>query len=68
MPAIYNPSPSEIAAEAAKIRQGWSESQEFARRVMKPQPWMPPVVRVIFENSALRYEDFGHSSDMSDVA
>lgn len=33
-----NPTPDEIAAECAKIQQGWSAAEELSRRVGRPSP------------------------------
>lgn len=46
--AAYIPTPEQIAAAAAEIRAGWTES-ERQRRVVgnsNPQPWTPPQIVV----------------------
>jgi len=44
--ASYVPSPSEIARAAAKIRQGWSASEESRRRHAIIEPLETTVIRV----------------------
>lgn len=40
----YEPRPEEIAAAARKIREGWTATQEAARRVVPaPASWTPPA-------------------------
>jgi hypothetical protein len=38
--------PAYIAAEAEKIRDGWSPEQRGKRYLLTPPDWFPPVCRV----------------------
>ena len=40
----YVPTPEEIAAECAKIREGWSEERWERQRTQADRGWMPPVI------------------------
>jgi hypothetical protein len=43
---MVDPTPAQISVRAAAIRATWDEATERARRVGKPQPYMPPTVSV----------------------
>lgn len=45
----YEPTPEEIAAEAAAIREGWTRRDYFLRAGVsrRSRTWVPPVVRSV---------------------
>jgi hypothetical protein len=51
-----DPTPKQIADACRKIREGWSESTERARRVVQPRPFEFPWVSVVETPSGPRVE------------